>query len=43
VSIASVIRLEKRQVLDVVRFRPGGDVHHRAEQVDRLAQTGVES
>ena len=40
-SIDKVKQLEELGILDPVRLTPRGDVHHRAEQVRALAQTGV--
>ena len=42
-SPPGVIDLERRGLLDVIRFKPNGDVHHRVEQVEHLAKYGVES
>jgi hypothetical protein len=37
-----IIDLERRGLLDVIRFKKGGDVFHKVEQVEHLAKYGVE-
>jgi hypothetical protein len=36
-STASIVRMEARGQIDIVRFCKNGTVYHRREQIDRLA------